>query len=178
MYAVYPTGDANHLDPEAERTIESVIEIVHSIRNTRAEHQVESNKWVTASVYAGDLAARLKPYSAIIQTLSQSKPLELIDSHYTGRSDEKDLVAVLKETEVVIPLASMVDMEAERNRLQKEYTETKANVERLAVRLKDPNFVNKAPPAVVQKERARYDEGADKLQRLQQQIERFSQNNP
>jgi valyl-tRNA synthetase len=178
MYAVYPTGDANHLDPEAERTIESVIEIVHSIRNTRAEHQVESNKWVTASVYAGDMATRLKPYSAIIQTLSQSRPLELIDSHYTGRSDEKDLVAVLKETEVVIPLASMVDMEAERNRLQKEYTETKANVERLAVRLKDPSFVNKAPPAVVQKERARYDEGTDKLQRLQQQIERFSQNNP
>ena len=56
-----------------------------------------------------------------------------------------------KDTEVVIPLASMVDMEAEKARLQKEYEEVKANVDRLETRLNDQAFISKAPPAVVKK---------------------------
>jgi valyl-tRNA synthetase len=173
MYTEYPSGNPKELDPAAERIIESVVEIVHSIRNTRAEHKVESNKWVTARIYAGDLAAALNPYSQIIQTLAQAKPLEIVNAHHSGSSDENDLVAVLKESEVVIPLASMVDLDVEKSRLLKEYAEIKANVDRLEGRLNDQSFVAKAPPAVVQKERDRYTEGRDKLQRLEQQIARF-----
>ena len=77
MIAPYPAGDEKAIDPEAERIIESVIEIVHSIRNARAEHKVESNKWIEAHIYAGDLASALKPYYQTIQTLAQAKPLEL-----------------------------------------------------------------------------------------------------
>jgi valyl-tRNA synthetase len=82
-------------------------------------------------------------------------------------------VLVLKESEVVIPLASMVDMEAEKTRLEKELAEVKANAERLEARLSDQSFINKAPPPVVEKERGRLAESKDKLQRLEQQLNRF-----
>jgi valyl-tRNA synthetase len=67
----------------------------------------------------------------------------------------------------------MIDPEAEKNRLHKEYSEIKANVERLETRLNDSAFTSKAPAAVVEKERARLLEGRDKLQRLEQQLARF-----
>jgi valyl-tRNA synthetase len=173
MIAPYPKGDEKAFDPEAEQIIESLVEIVRSIRNARAEHKVESNKWIEAHIYAGKIENKLKPYLQTIQTLAQAKPLELLNTRHQGTSNDNDLVLVLKDTEVVIPLASMVDMDDEKARLQKELEEVKANVERLEIRLNDPVFTSKAPPAVVQKERERLDAGKDKLQRLGQQLERF-----
>jgi valyl-tRNA synthetase len=174
MIAPYPLGDEKEVDPEAERIIEAVIDIVHAVRNARAEHKVESNKWIEAQIYAGDLVTSLEHYSVTIQSLSQARPLKLINSHHQGGSDDNDLVLVLKDSEIVIPLSSMVDPEAEKARLQKEYSEVKSNVDRLEVRLNDQAFINKAPPTVVQKERDRLNEGKDKLQRLEQQLARFN----
>ena len=174
MIASYPVGDEKAVDAEAEHIIETVIEIVHAIRNSRAEHKVESNKWIEAHIYAGNMAEPLKGYSQAIQSLSQAKPLELNDTRHQGQSDDNDLVLVLKDCEVVIPLASMVDMEAEKARLQKELDEVKTNVERLEVRLKDTAFTGKAPPAVVQKERDRLAASQDKMERLLQQLARFN----
>jgi valyl-tRNA synthetase len=144
------------------------------VRNARAEHQVESNKLIEARIYAGRLAEALGTYTAAIQSLAQIKSLQILDAHHQGGSDDQDLVLVLKEAEVVIPLSSMVDLAAEKVRLEKEMNEVKTNVERLEVRLNDQAFISKAPPAVVQKERNRLTEGKDKMQRLQQQLERFN----
>ncbi len=173
MIAAYPAGDEKAIDPESEHVIDSVIEIVRSIRNVRAEHRVENNKWVEAHIYAGSLAPVLQPYQQTVQNLAQAKPLEFLSTRHQGASDEKDLVMVLRDTEVVIPLASMVDMQAEKSRLQKELEEVKSNVERLEGRLNDPAFTGKAPAAVVQKERDRLADGQDKLRRLEQQLARF-----
>ncbi len=173
MIAPYPAGDENAIDPQAERIVESVIEIVHSIRNARAERKVESNKWIEARVFAGDMEADLRPYRPVIETLAQTRPLEIINAHHQGVSDDNDLVMVLKDSEVVIPLASMVDIAAEKARIQNEMAEVKANVERLEARLNDQAFINKAPAAVVQKERDRLSISQDRLQRLKQQLERF-----
>ncbi len=173
MIAAYPSGDEETLDQEAEHIIETVIEIVHAIRNSRAEHKVESNKWIEAHIYAGEMAESLKGYYQTIQSLAQAKPLEVNNTHHQGQSNDNDLVLVLKDCEVVIPLASMVDMEAEKARLQKDLAEVKTNVERLEVRLSDVAFTGKAPPAVIQKERDRLTAGKDKMERLQQQLARF-----
>jgi valyl-tRNA synthetase len=174
MIAAYPSGNEKAIDTEAEHIIETVIDIVHAIRNTRAEHKVESNKWIEAHIFAGDVENSLKSYYQTIQSLSQAKPLELVNTRHQGQPNDNDLVLVLKDCEVVIPLASMVDMEAEKARLQKELAEVKTNVERLELRLNDSAFTGKAPPAVVQKERDRLLAGKDKMERLQQQLARFA----
>ena len=80
---------------------------------------------------------------------------------------------MLKETEVVIPMESMVDLEAERKRLQKEIEQSQAEVTRLEVRLNDRAFLTKAPVAVVDKERDKLDVVKDKLERLKQQLTRL-----
>ena len=79
----------------------------------------------------------------------------------------------LAKATVVIPMASMFDLEAEKKRIQKEIEQSQAEVDRLETRLKDQAFLTKAPAAVVEKERQKLYTLTDKLEKLKQQSSRF-----
>jgi valyl-tRNA synthetase len=170
MIAPYPEAEGIPTDPQAERVMESVIEIIRSIRNARAQYKVEQTKWVEAQIYGGKLTPAITPYSESIQALARAKPLSFLDSRQKGEPKENTLALVLKETEVVIPMESMVDVEAERKRLQQEIEQNEAAVARLEARLKDKAFLAKAPASVVEKERTKLGERKNKLERLKQQL--------
>jgi len=85
--------------------MDSVIEIIRSIRNARAERKVEASKWIEAQVLC-----RLSLTQLSIPILQQSKPGEgsstvLKDRHQRQATEEKALVIVLKESEVVLPFS-------------------------------------------------------------------------
>jgi len=170
MVANYPEADKAAIDPQSERIIESVIEIIHSIRNTRAQYKVESKRWIEAKIYAGELTLDITPYSQAIQTLARVRPITFLDSKREVPASENALVLVLKESEVVISMESMVNLEAERRRLQKEIEQSQAEVVQLEARLKDEAFLTKAPASVIDKERQKLYTLTDKLERLKQQI--------
>ena len=75
---------------------------------------------------------------------------------------------------MVIPMESMVDLAAERERLGREIAEAEADAARLEARLKDRAFLGKAPEAVIEKERGRLAERKDRLARLKQELERLT----
>jgi len=79
------------------------------------------------------------------------------------------MVLVLKESEVVIPMESMVNPEVERKRIQREIEAAQAEVARLEVRLNDRAFLTKAPPAIVDKGRQKLYTLIDKLERLKRE---------
>jgi valyl-tRNA synthetase len=172
MVAAYPKADKKAVDPHAERVMASIIEIIHSIRNVRAEHKVESTKWIEAQVYAGELRSSITAYSEVIQTLARARPVTFLDSREAMKR-ENVVALVLKESEVIIPMASMIDLEAERKRRQKEIEETENEMARLEARLKDKAFLSKAPAAVVEKERQRLATIKDKRERLKQSLDKL-----
>jgi len=173
MVAAYPQADEAAIDTQSERVMESIIEIIHSIRNARAQYKVESGRWIEAHVYGGKLTSAITPYSQAIQTLARVRPVTFLDSRQEGPPRENALVLVLKETEVVIPMESMVNLEAERKRLQKEIEQSQTEVARLQARLNDKEFLSKAPADVVDKERQKLYTLTDKLERLKQQTLKF-----
>ncbi|GAI55993.1 unnamed protein product, partial [marine sediment metagenome] len=67
MVTPYPEARGIATDPEAERVMESIIEIIHSIRNARAQYKVERTKWIEAQIYGGKLTPAITPYSQTIQ---------------------------------------------------------------------------------------------------------------
>ncbi|MDD5038357.1 MAG: valine--tRNA ligase, partial [Dehalococcoidales bacterium] len=172
MVAPYPVADIKAVNPEVERIIESVIEIVHSVRNARAENNVESGRWIEAQIY-GKLTPALSAYSQAIETLARAKPVTFMEARQEDVSSKNAVVLVLKETEVVIPMESMVDIEAETKRLQAEIEQSRSEVARLEARLKDSAFLTRAPAAVIDKERQRLHNVSDKLTRLIQQINKY-----
>jgi valyl-tRNA synthetase len=170
MIAPYPISDEAAFDTESERIMDSIIEIVRSIRNARAEHKVEASKWIEAHVYANELAPVLASQSGAIETLAKVRPLTIRKRQQRQTTGEKALVMVLKESEVVLPWAGMVDIAAEKQRLEKEINIINREIDRLEQRLKDDAFISKAPEAVVEKERGRLLSYQDKSQRLQQEL--------
>jgi len=170
MIAAYPDGAGIATDPEAERIMEPVIDIIHSIRNARAQYKVASSRWIEAQIYGGKLTPAITPYSQAIETLARARPVTFLESRQETPPGENALVLVLKDTEVVIPMESMVNLETERKRLQKEIEQSQAEVARLEERLKDREFLTKAPPAIVEQEKDKLATRKDKLERLKQQL--------
>ena len=74
MIAPYPTIDTSAFNEEAERQMAALVDIIRSIRNTRAQYKVEMNKWIDSRIYAGTLKGALLPYIEIIQTLGRTGP--------------------------------------------------------------------------------------------------------
>jgi len=173
MAAAYPDADKEAIDPQAERVMESIIEIIHSVRNARAQYKVESTKWIEAQIYAGNLTPAIIPYSQAIQTLARVRPITFLEGRREGTPGENTLALVLKESEVLIPMESMINLEAEKNRLKTEIESSQAEIARLEARLKDIAFLTKAPEAVIDKERQKLATHKDKLARLKQQLDKF-----
>ena len=171
IIAKYPKSTKNAIDIEAENIIETVIDITRAIRNIRAENKVDSTKWIATEVYTGNLTAAITLYSSSIQALAKVKPLNFKDNRLSGAPGEKYAVAVLKEADVIVPMASMIDLAVEREKIQKEIAQIDADVIRLEARLKDEAFLSKAPTAVVAKEKERLVERKARAARLRQQLQ-------
>jgi valyl-tRNA synthetase len=174
VVAPYPTADDKAFAPEAERVMDSVIEIVRSIRNVRAQYKVKPSKWVEARVYAGELLSNLVAEASMIETLAKVGPLTILDRQKRESTKDTDLVLVLKEAEVVVPLAGMMDQLAEEQRLAKESEEIKERMARLEARLRDKIFLNKAPSQVVEKEKEKLALLEDKLKRLNRELSQLN----
>jgi len=170
MIAPYPLADDKAFAPEAERVMDSVIEIIHSIRNARAQYKVKPDKWIEAQVYTGELLSGLVNEAHMIETLAKVRPLAILGRQERESTKGKVLVLVLKEAEVVLPLAGMVDQLAEEQRLLKEGEEIKGRIAQLKARLRDKAFLSKAPAQVIEKEKQKLAMLEDKLKRLHQEL--------
>ena len=168
--APYPLADDKAFAPEAERVMDSVIELVRSIRNIRAQYKVKPSKWIEARVYTGELLSSLVPQTKMIEILAKARPLTILDRQKREPAKDTDLVLVLKEAEVVVPLAGMVDRLAEEQRLMNESREIKERMAQLEARLSDQAFLSKAPSQVVEKEKQKLSMLEDKLNRLKQEL--------
>jgi valyl-tRNA synthetase len=173
MVAAYPQSDATKFDAEAEKEIEAVTEIIRSIRNARAQYKVASTHWIEAQIYT-DAArlADLSRYAEAIKSLARANPVSFPKGEVKETSGGNTLVLPLATATIVIPLASMVDIEAERKKTEKKLEQTRAEAQRLEARLKDKAFLTKAPEAVIEKERQRLYTLSEKLEKLKQQSPR------
>jgi len=174
MIAPYPLAEDKAFAPEAERVMDSVIEIIGSIRNVRAQYKVKSTRWIEAQVYAGELLSGLITQTNIIETLAKVRPLTILGRQKREPTKDEALVLVLKEAEVVLPLTGMVDRLAEEQRLVKESEEIKVRIAQLESRLRDNDFLSKAPSQVIEREKQKLAMLEDKLKRLHKELSQLS----
>jgi valyl-tRNA synthetase len=174
MIAAYPAADESMFDAAAESEIGTITEIIRSIRNVRAQYKVESGRWVEVKLYTGaNRHADISRYDATIKTLARANPISFLAGEPGEKADDNTLVLPLAQATVVIPLASMFDLEAEKQRMEKELEQTQNEVDRLEARLKDEAFLTRAPEAVVAKERQKFYTLNEKLEKLRQQNARL-----
>jgi valyl-tRNA synthetase len=168
MVSPYPTADEEARDDEAEKGMELVIEIIRAIRNARAEYRVEPSRWIEALVAAEEAKPAIKCQAQAIETLARVRPLTIIGTKDARPDKAKTLV--LQGAEVILPMAGMIDLEAERARLEREIERCQGDIARIEAKLKDEKFLSKAPPKVVAREREKLAAHRDKLERLKERL--------
>ncbi len=159
MVAPYPAKGP--VDEAAERSFGPVIGIIDAIRNVRGEMNVP---WKTAlrGVEVGSLApaalATVRQEQGRILRLANVEGLRLREDGRPTARRAASAVAVGDGFEVRVPLAGVVDMAAERARVDKELARVGSDLEGALKRLANPSFVQKAPPDVVDEVRARVED--------------------
>ncbi len=152
MLTPWPTVDDQLIDPQAEAEMGLIMNLTRAIRNIRAEAGVDPGRKVEAIfLAAADQQRILEENRLYLETLSGLSKMEIRAA--SAEKPEKAMTAVVAGVEVYLPLAGMVDMELERKRLEKELANLEEERKRLTAKLANQQFVAKAPPAVVEKER-------------------------
>ena len=144
-------------------------ELVRSIRNLRAEKNIAPSKKLAANISAGDKSDLLKDQAQMIASLAGLDFSLLSIQESLTEKPEDAAVLVVGSVEIYIPLAGTVDLATDKPRLEKELKEAQSHIERLE-KLLSGDFANKAPAALVQKEREKLDGYKDTAEKIKAQL--------
>ena len=173
MIAPYPQPDASRYDSQAEGEMQQLIVTVRAIRNVRAQLGVASGRYIEARVQPRGFRQPLQEESETVRTLARVEPLILEDGAYSPSED--GLVTLLVGDMVVhLALAQVVDLQEQRDRLERELKECTANLERLQGLLANPDFRAKAPDEVVEREEERLASLQERQDRLEEVLSQMS----
>ncbi len=170
ILASWPTTAQRNEAAEAEMDL--IMEIVRAIRNARAEYDVKPGQLLAASIAAGDRAEGLQLHAEILCTLARVDPARLTIGAQVD-TPEKALTLVTGSVTTYLPLADLVDFEAERARLAKELADTQSQITR-GRNLLDGPFAQRAPANVVQRERDKLAELEARGIRLRERLAELS----
>ena len=153
-------------DAPAEEAFARIQEIVRAIRNARAEYNVEPGRRI-AAVFAAGGRGLVQDNLELFTNLARLDEAQVVVESSANRSDSGPSVQLSAGgITTYLPLAGMVDLAAERKRLEKELANVDGQISRAQGLLGNQNFVGKAPEQVVQRERDKLKELAARRQQV------------
>lgn len=169
MISKWPVADESLVDPEAERGMNAIMDSIKAIRNMRAEVNANPGKKIPAIMLVSeDLREVVAHNDSYIKLLGGIDNLEL--RPLNGEKPENAMAAVVTGIEVYLPLAGLIDVEKETQRLSKELTAMEKDLQRAGGKLNNAGFLAKAPEDVIAKERAKYEELSGKIEAVKKRM--------
>jgi valyl-tRNA synthetase len=152
----------------AEADVEWLKSMVSALRRVRSELNVPPSKQVRLLLQAGTADDRTR-IGRFASQLSFLLKLEAIDWLEAGQDTPPSATAIVGELTLLVPLEGLVDMDAERTRLDKEIKRVEAEIGKCNGKLGNATFVQNAPAVVVEQERARLNDWTTQLTGLREQ---------
>lgn len=169
MISKWPVADESIVDPEAERGMNAIMDSIKAIRNMRAEVNANPGKKIPAIMLVSeDLREVVAHNDSYIKLLGGIDNLEL--RPLNGEKPENAMAAVVTGIEVYLPLAGLIDVEKETQRLSKELSAMEKDLQRAGGKLNNAGFLAKAPEDVIAKERAKYEELSGKIEAVKKRM--------
>ena len=173
MLQPWPEANESRIDAAAEGDIEWLKELMVGLRNIRAEMNIGPGKPLPLFLKNAnaDDQRRLQENEALLKKLAKVESFTVL-----GEQDEAPLsaTALVGDLQVLVPMAGLIDKDAELARLSKEIQRLQGEVQRVGGKLSNAAFVDKAPPAVIEKERAKLAESEQALANFTEQHARIA----
>jgi valyl-tRNA synthetase len=168
----FPVASEEFIDPEAERSIAILEDVIVKIRNVRAEMDIEPGKRIQVNLAASDPAAAAVLEAGIphIQNLARCAQVNLLDSI---SDHEHSARRVTLGAEVEIPLTGLIDFQVERVKLEKEIVKVEKEILQIQQKLANPGFLMNAPEQVVWLNHERLSEFMERLGKLKDNLSRL-----
>ena len=173
MLQPWPEFNPERIDEAAEGDIEWVKAFMLGIRQIRGEMNISMAKRI--DVMLGNASAedqrRLADNEPLLKKLAKLESVRLL-----GEGEEAPLsaIALVGDMQVLVPMAGLIDKDAELARLDKEIARLDGEVKRVGGKLSNAGFVDKAPAEVIDKERAKLAEAEQAKAKLQEQRDRIA----
>lgn len=170
MLAPYPKQDLSIIDSQADAQVTWLQLCTTAVRTMRSELNIKPKTKVRCLFSQGtdDDRRNLESVEPYFASLCQCESLEWIDH---GVTDEQMATHVVGQLQIQIPVTGLIDVNAETKRLEKEIQKIEKDQNKRQQKLNNPDYINKAPSAVVDKERERFSQAQDALNKLKRQLE-------
>jgi len=170
------SSSANVIDAEAVASFGSIQALVRSVRNARAEYNVEPGKKIAAVIVISDYAMlkHVEAERVAIAMLARiDEPLlEIRSSSSQPVVDPQSVQLIIQDgLEVFLPMSTLIDVGKELARLGKQAEKLKKDIEVLENRLNSKGFADKAPAEMVNQVKANVDEKKDQLATVEKSME-------
>lgn len=169
MLQPYPLFDQTNIDQKAITEIEWLKSIILNIRTIRSEMTIAPGRLIPLLCYKGSKQdqALIDGYQAFIKSLARIESIQwLNDKDPVPQSS----MALVGELQLLIPLAGLIDINAEKLRIQKELDKLSKELLKIDTKLANDSFIQNAPPDVVTKEKNRKTELETASKKLQEQL--------
>ncbi len=173
MLQPWPEFDPSRFDEQAEGDIEWVKALMLGVRQIRGEMNISMARKIDLVLRNADTTDRRR----LAENEPMLKKLAKLESITVLPADQEAplaATALVGEMEVLVPMAGLIDKDAELARLDKEIAKLDGEVKRVGGKLSNEGFVAKAPAEVIDKERAKLAEAEQALAKLAEQRARIA----
>ena len=170
MEDTFPEYKENNVDLEAEKTFSTVINVIDCVRNVRGEMNLNPglNLDLLIRTRHDHEVTTLNNNTQYINSLGRAN---LIKSGPTVKKPRVSISSVCGEMDIFIPLEGKINFTEEKNRVEKELNKIEKDIIVLVKKLSNKNFIDKAPPEVIEKDRQRKKILSEKQARLKIHLE-------
>lgn len=170
MLQSYPQPDEANVDQNAEQSIEWIKGIIVAIRNIRGEMDISPAKAIPVFLNKGTESdqAKLEEYRPYLEKLAKLESIQWLNP---GEEVPAAATQLHGEIEILVPMAGLIDVGAERARLEKEIAKLETGMKAVSAKLNNKKFMDNAPEAVIAKERGKAQQMSGALTALQEKLE-------
>jgi valyl-tRNA synthetase len=168
MLQPYPKADEAQINHTAITEVDWLMKFVLGVRQIRGEMNIAPGKLLPVLVQNGSVKDKvsLTHHHVYLEKMARLASIQWLNHDETA---PESAMALVGEMQILIPLAGLIDKEAELARLEKEMQKIQKELPRIIGKLNNPSFVDKAPPAVLENEKAKLVALESSLVNLEQQ---------
>ena len=173
MRAQFPKVDEWWVNQKTENEMAFVQNVINALRNIRGENNIAPSKEISVKVRSIDSGSEaiFETYGKYLKKLARVAGIEFLT---TAEKPRLASSAIVDGTEIFVPLEGIIDMEAERARLEKEITRLQQSLEAIERKLGNASFVERAPKEVVEREREKQASVRTTIEKLKENLTHLS----
>ncbi|MFZ5980304.1 MAG: class I tRNA ligase family protein, partial [Candidatus Zixiibacteriota bacterium] len=171
-FGPWPITDGKYIDERLEESLKQIQDVVTAVRSIRAELNVPPGK-------KSDLYIKVKEpvFAKLLENhIQYFRSLAKVENLHCGVDIKKppfSASAVISGAEIFVPLSGLIDIELEKQRLQKNLADLQIQLEKISKKLANPDFLANAPKDVIEREKLKKEDYQERSQKLNKNLEQI-----